>query len=103
MRRREREGPPAGMPDWLVEYRPELWADDLDDPLQVYYFGRCRWEEALVEWLSGGTPTPRSKSPRPVAGGSFNTCPISEDRLGGNGPRVNRANVERRARPIKLH
>ena len=103
MRRREREGPPAGMPGWLVEYRPELWADDLEDPLEVYYFGRFRWTEALAEWLSGGTPAPRSKFPRPVAGVSANTSPISEDRLGGTAPRVNRADVERRSRPIKLH
>lgn len=44
------------MPDWLAVYRPELWASDPEDPLQVYYFGRFRWREARQEWARGGRP-----------------------------------------------
>ncbi|MEV5314256.1 hypothetical protein [Streptomyces sp. NPDC052610] len=66
------------MPDWLAEYRPELWAEDLDDPLQVYYFGRCDWQAAREEWLHGGAPKPMIKSPRVVQRGSVNTSSIPE-------------------------
>jgi hypothetical protein len=52
------------MPDWLAEYRPEQWAEDLDDPLQVYYFGRCAWLDARTDWQQGGDPQPKIQPPR---------------------------------------
>lgn len=64
------------MPDWLAEYRPELWADDLDDPLQVYYFGRFPWTAAHEEWQRGGDPQPKIQPPRPVHRDSGNTIPV---------------------------
>jgi hypothetical protein len=74
------------MPDWLAEYRPELWVEDLDDPLQVYYFGRFPWTAACEEWLRGGNPQPMIKSPRLVQRGSVNTSSVSGDPLGGSLP-----------------
>jgi hypothetical protein len=75
------------MPSWLAEYRPEQWTNDPEDPLQVYYFGRCRWLDARTEWQQGGDPQPKVESPRPVAGDSGNTSPIREEQ----------------ARPIRTH
>lgn len=71
-----------GMPGWLAEYRPELWAADLEDPLEVYYFGRCRWTAARTEWHQGGDPQPKIQSPRPVQRESVNTSAMAGDRLG---------------------
>ncbi|MFF3617721.1 hypothetical protein [Streptomyces sp. NPDC002467] len=93
------------MPDWLATYRPELWAGDLEDPLEVHYFGRFRWEEACQEWAQGGLPEPRTEFPRPVQTTSVNTTPIREkppeDPSPPQGP--NYVPGIRRARPIKLH
>lgn len=103
MSRRRASGPPSGMPPELVEFSPADWSDDPHDLLDWYYFGRHRWLDAQSAWLAGDDLVSTSKTPRPVAGVSVNTSPISEDRLGVNPARVNRADVERRARPIKLH
>lgn len=89
MSRPRRAGPryrAGAMPDWLVTYRPEQWAEDLNDMLEVYYFGRCAWLDARKEWLAGGNPQPKIKSPRPVQGGSVNTSSIPEDRTPGPTP-----------------
>ncbi|MFF7895963.1 hypothetical protein ACFZDI_29430 [Streptomyces sp. NPDC007907] len=90
-----------GMPDWLAEYRPELWAEDLDDPLQVYYFGRCDWQAAREEWQQGGDPQPKIESPRPVQRGSVNTLPVPEQAGRPPSPQVNRAKSVPQARPIR--
>ncbi|MEY9489059.1 hypothetical protein RKD26_004853 [Streptomyces calvus] len=76
MSRRRPAAREDGMPRWLAEYRPEQWAEDLDDPLQVYYFGRCDWQAAREEWQQGGDPQPKIQTPRPVHGDSGNTSPI---------------------------
>lgn len=71
------------MPGWLVTYRPAQWAEDLGDPLEVYYFGRCRWLDARLEWLAGGDPVCKIKSPRPGARDSVNTFTVPDDRTPG--------------------
>lgn len=55
-RPRRRTGQLTGMPDWLAVYRPDLWTSDLEDLLEVYYFGRFRWREACQEWAQGRRP-----------------------------------------------
>lgn len=64
MSRRRTQERMGGMPDWLAAYRPEQWADDLDDPLQVWYFGRCAWDEARREWAERGDPHPKIQNPQ---------------------------------------
>ncbi|MEU9581065.1 hypothetical protein [Streptomyces chilikensis] len=54
----------GGMPDWLREYRPEQWASDLDDPLEVYYFGRYDWQKARSDWLAGLDPVCKIQNPQ---------------------------------------
>lgn len=90
-----------GMPDWLAEYRPEQWVDDLDDPLQAYYFGRCRWTAAREEWQQGGDPQPKIQSPRPVQREGVNTLPVREETGHGSPPQVNRVKPVPQARPIR--
>lgn len=90
------------MPDWLVEYQPQLWVSDLEDLLEVHYFGRFRWEEARQEWARGGQPEPCTESPRPRGGGSFNTVPISREAPRGAAPwEQNRVPATPRPRYIK--
>lgn len=76
------------MPDWLAVYRPELWAEDLDDPLQVYYFGRFPWTAARKEWLRGGNPQPKIRSPRLVQRDSVYTSSIPETAPEGASPQA---------------
>lgn len=66
------------MPDWLAEYRPELWSEDPDDDIERYYFGRFRWQDACDEWAAGGSPQPLIQSPRPVQGDSAYTSSMAE-------------------------
>lgn len=78
------------MPDWLAEYRPELWSLDPSDDVERYYFGRFRWEDAREEWAAGGNPRPYAESPRPVAGASVYTSSMGERSTGGS-PRQSRS------------
>lgn len=78
------------MPDWLAEYRPELWVADPSDDLERYYFGRFRWEDARQEWAAGGNPQPVIQSPRPEQGDSVNTSSMAEGSTRGS-PRQSRS------------
>jgi hypothetical protein len=89
------------MPDWLAEYRPELWAEDLDDPLQVHYFGRFPWTAAREEWQQGGDPQPKIQSPQTRTEGQREYGPVPEQAGAGAPPQVNRAKSVRQARPIR--
>ncbi|MCX4541456.1 hypothetical protein [Streptomyces sp. NBC_01565] len=91
------------MPDWLATYRPQLWTSDLEDPLEVYYFGRFRWREACQEWALGGQPKPSTESPRLRATDSVNTFPVRQNGPLGGAPTVNKGTTSPVARPIKLH
>lgn len=92
------------MPDWLATYRPELWTSDLENPLEVYYFGRFRWREACQVWALGGQPEPSPAFPRPVVGVSVNMIPIREGPGAGVPPQgPNYVPAVHQARPIKLH
>lgn len=92
------------MPDWLATYRADLWAGDLEDLLEVYYFGRFRWREARQEWALGGRPEPSTEIPRLRATDSVNTIPISATAQGPPGPQgPNYVPAVHQARPIKLH
>ncbi len=91
------------MPDWLAVYRPELWTSDLEDPLEVYYFGRFRWREACQEWALGGQPEPRTESPSPVQGNSAAGVRRKPPEDPSPPQGSNFVPGIRRARPIKLH
>jgi hypothetical protein len=89
------------MPDWLAEYRPELWAEDLDDPLQVYYFGRCAWLDAREEWQQGGNPQPKIHPPQTCTEGQREYGPVPEQAGEGVPPQASRAASVPLARPIR--
>lgn len=74
------------MPDWLAEYRPELWTHDPGDDVERYYFGRFRWQDACEEWTAGGSPRPYAESPRPEQGDGVYTSSIPEPFRPGSGP-----------------
>lgn len=91
------------MPDWLATYRPDLWVADLEDLLEVHYFGRFRWREACQEWALGGRPEPSTEFPSPVPTHGVNTSPIRQSGPPGGAPTVNRGTTWPVSRPIKLH
>jgi hypothetical protein len=66
------------MPDWLAEYRPELWSEDPSDDIERYYFGRFRWEDARQEWAAGGNPQPTPPSARPRTTPASSADPYQE-------------------------
>ena len=82
------------MPDWLAEYRPELWSEDPDDDLERYYFGRFRWQDACDEWAAGGNPQPLIQSPRPVQGDGVNTSSIPAPLARGSRPTSDPSRIE---------
>ncbi|QLJ05717.1 hypothetical protein HZZ00_34985 [Streptomyces sp. NEAU-sy36] len=97
------------MPPQLVAFHFEDWHDPVWDVDYEpgghfqHYLARTEWQEARRRWVNGEEWPPALESPRPVAGGSVYTSPVGEEPRQGATPHLNRAAVEHRARPIKLH